>query len=321
MYLLMSAILVHPTFEMRVARPTTEAGRALVAAMEAVGSPIGLPYIEPVLVDEAGVEVGRQLIVVEETGGQPVAVQHYGLIDSNLIKNYRNRLTAAGLRLWEEALGRQAVRIEEHPWLPRDVPYTVYFGLALLPMTVFVAGSMLGAILAAQAFEFGTVVEYRLAPLAPGWILAARLVRLVLAALVSAAVLLVAVGWVSGAWPDAAWRVALILVPQALIAGGLGTAAGLLLRRTIPAFLVALVTSFAGWLMGSAFGLAAGFGGGYEAISRLTPFTHTVELLFPRYYGTTIGRPAISALVLLLMSGVMVALAAAAYHRQILRQG
>jgi ABC-type multidrug transport system permease subunit len=286
-----------------------------------VGSPIGLPYIEPVLVDEAGAEVGRQLIVVEETGGQAVAVQHYGLIDSNLIKNYRNRLTAAGLRLWEEALGQRAVQIEEHPWLPRDVPYTVYFGLALLPMTVFVAGSMLGAILAAQEFELGTVVEYRLAPLAPGWILAARLVRLVLSALVSAAVLLVAVGWVSGAWPDAAWLVALILVPQAVIAGGLGTAAGLLLRRTIPAFLVALVTSFAGWLMGSAFGLAAGFSGWYEAISRLTPFTHTVELLFPRYYGTAIGRPAISALVLLLMSGAMVALAAAAYRRQILRQG
>jgi hypothetical protein len=321
MYLLMSAILVHPTFEMRVVRPATEEGWALVAAMEEVGSPIGLPYIEPILVDDAGGEVGRQLIAVEETGGGAVAVQHYGLIDSNLIKNYRNRLTAAALRLWDGALGSRAVRVEEHPWLPRDVPYTVYFGMALLPMTVFVAGSMLGAILAAQEFELGTVVEYRLAPLAPGWILAARLVRLVLAALVSAAILLLAVGWVSGAWPDSAWLVAAVLVPQALIAGGLGTVAGLLLKRTIPAFVVALISSFAGWLMGSAFGLAAGFGGSYEAISRLTPFTHAVELLFPRYYGATIGRPAVSALVLLLMSAAMVILAAGVYRRQILRQG
>ena len=321
MYLLMSTILVHPTFEMRVVRPATEEGWALVAAMEEVGSPIGLPYIEPILVDDAGVEVGRQLIAVEEAGGRTVAVQHYGLIDSNLIKNYRNRLTAAALRLWDGALGSRAIHVEEHPWLPRDVPYTVYFGLALLPMTVFVAGSMLGAILAAQEFELGTVVEYRLAPLAPGWILAARLVRLVLAALVSAAILLVVVGWVSGAWPTAAWLVAAILVPQALIAGGLGTVAGLLLKRTIPAFVVALISSFAGWLMGSAFGLAAGFGGWYETISRLTPFTHAVELLFPRYYGATIGRPAVSALVLLFMSAAMVALAAVVYRRQILRQG
>ncbi|MGD8399152.1 MAG: ABC transporter permease [Anaerolineae bacterium] len=321
MYLLMSVILVHPTFDVQVARPTTDAGRALVAVMTRVGSPIGLPYIRPVLVDWDGGPVGRQVVVVEETGGAPTAVQHFGLIDSNLVKNYRNRLTAAGLILWNDALGGRAVVVEQRPWLPHDVPYTVYFGMALLPMTTFVAASMLGAILAAQEFELGTVVEYRMAPLAPGWILAARFVRLVLAASLSAAILLVTVGLVSGAWPDAPWLVALVLLPQAVIAGGVGTVAGLLLRRTIPAFLVALVSSFVGWLMGSAFGLAAGFGGWYERLSRLTPFTHAVELLFPRYYGASVGDPAVSVLFLAAAAVGMVVLTAAVYRRRIVRQG
>jgi ABC-type multidrug transport system permease subunit len=320
MYLLMSAILVHPTFEVQVQRPSSADGEALVAAMERVGSPIGLPYIRPVLLDWQGDPATRQVVAIEEREGVVTAVQHFGLVDSNLVKNYRNRLTAAALLLWEEELGARAMVVEQHPWLPRDVPYNVYFGLALLPMTTFIAASMLGAILAAQEFELRTVVEYRLAPLAPGWVLGARLARLVLLALISAMILFVVVGLATGAWPAAPGGVALILLPVALIAAAVGTIAGLLLQRTIPAFLVALVSSFAGWLMGSAFGLAAGFSGWYERLSRLTPFTHAVELLFPHYYGAPIGRPAVSILFLGIASMVMVCLVAVVYRMRILRQ-
>ena len=320
LYLLMSVILVHPTFEMNVARPTTEAGNRLLEAMRHVGSPVGLPYIEPVIIPFDGGPVARQVVVVEEQDGHPVAVQHFGLIDSNLVKNYRNRLTAAGLRLWNEALGGRAVSIEEHAWLPHDMSYNVYFGMALLPMTVFVAASFLGAILIAQEFEFQTILEYRLAPLPPAWILGARLARLLLIALLSAAIQSIAVGLRSNTWPDLPWLAGLILLPVAVIAGCLGTLAGLLLRRTIPAFLVGLVASFAGWIMGSGFGLAAGFGGWYERLSRLTPFSHAVELLFPRYFGAVIGRPGTAVTYLLLVSAAMLVLTAAAYRWRVIRQ-
>jgi len=242
------------------------------------------------------------------------------LVDSNLVKNYRNRLTAAGLRLWNEELGRQAVLVEEHAWLPQDMPYTVYFGMALLPMAVFVAASFLGAVLIAQEFEFRTILEYRLAPLSPAWILGARMARLLLLALVAGALVSIALGLRSDAWPDLPWLVALILLPVGLIAGCLGTLAGLLLRRTIPAFLVGLVASFVGWIMGSGFGLAAGFGEWYDRLSRLTPFTHAVELLFPRYFGAVIGRPALSVAYLLLVSAAMLAATVAVYRWRVTRQ-
>jgi len=202
-------------------------------------------------------------------------------------------------------------------WLPRDVSYKVYFGLALLPMATFLAAAIIGAILTAQEFELRTVVEYRLAPAPLGLILGARLARLALSALLAAGILLLAVGLVNGAWPGEIWPVGLILLPLAVMAGCLGIVAGLVFRKSIPAFLVALVASFVGWIMGSAFGLAAGFGAGYERISRLTPFTHAVELLFPRYYGATVGEPVISALALALMAGGMTALAALAYRWRI----
>jgi ABC-type multidrug transport system permease subunit len=192
--------------------------------------------------------------------------------------------------------------------------------MALLSMTAFLAASILGAFLTAHEFEFRTILEYRLAPVPVALILGARLTRLILSALVSVAVLLITVGLVTGFWPDSLGLVGLILLPVASIAACLGIIAGLLLRRSIPAFLVGLVGSFAGWIMGSAFGLAAGFGGAYERVSRLTPFTHATELLFPHYYGASIGTPWISALFLVLVCIGMLALTVLVYRWRVMRQ-
>jgi ABC-type multidrug transport system permease subunit len=330
MYLLMSVILVHPTFDMYVIQPNSPEGGDLVAAMGQVGSPIGVPYINPIAPERNAAESvrrteeegagHRQVIRVETRDGVPTAVQRYGLIDSNIVKNFRNRLTAAALRVWDEELGPRAVSVEEHPWLPRDVPYMVYFGMAMLPMTAFLVASVLGAVLTAQEFEQRTILEYRLASAPVSLVLGARLTRLLITAYLAAWILLVAVGFRAGAWPDSLWRVALILLPVSLMAGGIGIVAGLLLRKTIPAFLVGLVGSFVCWLLGSAFGLAAGFSRGYEMVSRLTPNTHAVELLFPSYYGIGIGAPLVSVLALLFFGGAMLVLTSLVYRWQVVRQ-
>lgn len=324
-YLLMSLILITPTFDVNVSQPVSDEGRALVAAMREVGSPIGDPYINPIILDaeEAARENGSalwQVITVESRDDVATAVQRFGLIDSNQVKNLRNRLTASALRLWDAALGDRAVTIEEYPWLPRDVPYTVYFGMAMLTMTTFMTAVFLGGILTAQDFEFRTIVEYRLAPMPPLLVLGARLARLVLSALISAGVMLVALGWRTGFWPDSLWQVGLILLPVAITASGLGVAAGLLLRRSVPTLLVGLLTSLGCWILGGAFGLAAGFGGLYEKVSRLMPHTYAVELLFPRYYGTTIGNPQLAVFMLVLFGAGTLALMSLAYRWRVLRQ-
>ncbi|MGD8967336.1 MAG: hypothetical protein PVI07_07495 [Anaerolineae bacterium] len=321
-FLLMSAILVHPTFDLNVVQPTTPEGQALLAAMGEVGSPIGLPYIDPILLsaEEAGDPTLRQVIEVESRAGVPTAIQRFGLIDSNQVKNLRNRLTAAALILWNDALGDRAVTVVEQPWLPADVPYAVYYGLGMLPMVAFMAAIFIGGILTAQDVEFGTITEYRLAPSAPALILGARLVRLALTGLLAAATLLVAAGLRTGTWPASPGRVGLVLLPVVVTGAGWGITVGLLLRRSIPTLLVGLVTSLGGWILGSAFGLAAGFGGPYETVSRLMPNTHAVELLFPCAYGITIGSPVRSAAFLAAVSLGTLALTALVYHRQVLRK-
>jgi hypothetical protein len=320
MYLLMSVILVYPTFDMYVTRPTTEAGISLVAAMREVGSPIGLPYINPILIDVVEPESVRQVVTVKEREGKTLAVQDYGLIDSNMVKNFRNRLTAAALRVWNKSLGDQAIQIEEHPWLPEDKPYTLFFGMAMLPLTAAVAASMVGGILIAQDFEYGTIQEYQLAPAPALLVISARLIRLVFLSLISTTILLVTLKCIAGVWPEPVWKVGLIIIPAGVIAGCLGMIAGLLFKKSIPAFIVGLVTSFVGWLLGSAFGLAAGFNRIYEFVSRLTPNTHAVELLYPLYFGGNVGNPWFSWAFLLLVSGIMIGLTLLAYRWSVQRQ-
>ena len=200
MYLLMSAILVFPTFDMYVTRPSTDQGRALVAAMAEVGSPIGVPYIHPILVDTEEPGGLRQIISIDQNNGTVTVTQHYGLIDSNIVKNFRNRLTAAALRVWNDDLGDQAVHVEEHPWLSEDMPYTVYFGMAMLPMTVALAASVIGGILTAQEFENNTILEYHMAPVSARLVVGARLIRLIIIGLISGSILLLTLGLVNGAW-------------------------------------------------------------------------------------------------------------------------
>jgi len=283
MYMLMAVIMVVPTFDMRIVQPETELGRDLIIAMEEVGSPIGPDYINPITITHA--DPGhRQAIEILERDGMPAALQRYGYIDSNLVKNLRNRLTAALLVLWNRELGRQAVLVNEHPWLPNDLPYTVYFGMAMLPLAAYLAAALIGGYLMAQEFEHGTILEYRLCPTPYSLLLAAKITRLMLTGLAAAGLLYLTLGLITGVWASSTLALFVILLPLTLIAACIGILAGLLTRSILPSFLIGLASAFAFWLVGSGFGLAAGFSPLFERISRLIPNTPVIEMLFPYFY-------------------------------------
>jgi ABC-type multidrug transport system permease subunit len=319
MYLLMSVIMVVPTFDMYVVEPETALEEDLLGAMLQVGSPNGPDYINPILLPEADPGY-RQVVEVVEIDGTPTALQQYSYIDSNLVKNLRNRLTAAALLLWNEDLGDRAVTLEEHPWLPQDIPYTVYFGMAMIPLAAYLAAAMIGGYLMAQEFEGGTILEYRLAPVSFLLLLAAKLTRLLLTALLAAAILYTALGFITGVWASSAAAVLLIMLPLAFIAGCIGMLAGLLTRSSLPSFLAALASAFLFWLMGSGFGLAAGFSPLFERISRLIPNTPIIEMIFPYfYYGREVtAHPTSAGLQIAGYCLALLALLILVYRRRVL---
>jgi ABC-type multidrug transport system permease subunit len=321
MFSLMGLILVTPIFDMNIATPTTALGNELVSAMEEVGSPIGEAYINPILVDAVpGLEIqGGQLIEFEWAAGKETALQRFGLIDSNMVKNFRNRLTAAALFIWDKSLGSDAVVIEQVPWLAHDIPYSVYFGMAMLPLAATLAAVLIGAFLSAQEFEFNTIIEYRLSPISIILISGARLLRLSLTGLISGLVLMLVVGLITGVWPASPGWVVLILLAMALIGGCIGTLAGLVLQKTLPAFLIGLALTFVAWLLGSAFGLAAGFSGPYEAVSRFMPNTYAVELLFPLYYRVDIGSKLPAILILSTTCVILILATLITYRKKVIK--
>ena len=283
MYILMSVIMVVPTFEMRIVNPESEIGEEFLSAVEVVGSPIGPDYIEPILVDDP-LPGYRQVIEIKNIDGRQTAIQRFGYIDSNLVKNLRNRLTAALLALWNVELGDQRIVIQEHPWLPEDIPYTVYFGMAMIPMAAYLAAAMIGGYLMACEFENGTILSYRLSPIPSFLILAAKLTRLVITALAASGILYGTLGLITGAWSSSFLAVLAVLMPLILIASSIGLIAGMVTRSPLPSFLIALASAFAFWLIGSGFGLAAGFSPLFERISRLIPNTPVIEMMFPYFY-------------------------------------
>ena len=323
MFSLMALVLVTPVFDMQVSTPGAAIDNELVSAMQDVRSPIGPVYINPILVDVSpGEEIqGGQLIEFVGNEGERTAVQRFGLIDSNMVKNFRNRLTSAALVLWNESLESKAISIKQVPWLPEDIPYSVYFGMAMMPLAAILASALIGAFLTAQEFEFNTIIEYRLSPTPVYIILGSRLLRLSVTGMLSGMVLMVVVGITTGIWPSSLIWIVAILSVVALIGGSIGILAGLILKKVLPAFLIGLALSFFTWIMGSAFGLAAGFSGPYEAVSRIMPNTYAVELLFPLYYRVEIGSKFPAILFLSISSLFVVLITMLTFQKTVLNKG
>ncbi|MBN1266119.1 MAG: ABC transporter permease [Anaerolineales bacterium] len=317
MFFLMSLVLVQPTFDVQVLPSGMAADEDLLRAMNTVGIQSGVPYINPILLEEPSFGLGSQYLHIENESGNPEVVQYFNLIDSNMVKNFRNRLTAAGLILWNEELGSRAVEIREVPLLPIDVPYTVYFGLGMVPLAAFLATIMVGASTTTHDYETDTILEYQLSPLAPAWILAARIMRTVLIGWFASTVLFLMLWLLSGYAPRFGILAAVILFPICLIGSSLGVSIGLAIRRPLPAFVISLASSFLFWLMGGAFGLPSGFNQGYELVSRFIPNTHAVELLFPMMYEINVGSPVLSVIILVLQSGLSLLLVYRLYRNRV----
>ncbi len=318
MFLLLGLVFFTPTMDVEVNDPTSPLAQELVEAMDAVRSD-ELPYMRPVV--RAGAEPdGVQRLTVEEVEGTPTAVQRFGLVDGNTVKNHRNRLTAAQLAMWDARIQGQGVTVEERPWLPRDVPFLVFIGLALLPLGAFLSSAFVGAFSVAQDFERRTFLEYRLAPAPWVPVVFARLGRLLLISALGVGLMIPLEGAVTHHWP-ALGALPLVLAALAgvsLCGACVGMIAGLVLQDTIPSFLAALIASLASWVMGCAFGLPGIFGQLYDTLGLLSPNTHAVKLLFGAWYGVELQAPLLPAAALTLQGSLLLTVLLFTWRRTVL---
>ena len=107
------------------------------------------------------------------------------------------------------------------------------------------------------------------------------------------------------------------LIPIGITAAGLGILAGLVFKRTIPSFVISLALSFTLWILGSAFGLAQGFGGLYARLILLTINTHTVYLIFKQYFGFNAVPVMDSTIILIIIAASTTLITSAIYQKRL----
>jgi hypothetical protein len=302
-FIAMSSVLVNPTFDMKIEESESRYFDTFIQSMKSIVSPIGADYIRPEI-KAMNSEYYDQIIKLEKRENKLTAVQYFGLIDSNLVKNFRNRLKAVVLSLWNKSLEKRAVSIVEKPLFFKDFSYIIYYGLALIPMAAFIAAVFIGAVLTTQDFENRHILEYRLSSKSSLLCLSARFIKLFMLSLLASGLIIIATGIMTGHWPENIFFVLFVIILLSSIAGSIGIIAGLIFKRTIPAFVVGLTLSFAGWILGDAFGIASGFSDMYYTLSRFMPHSHAVELLFPGYFGIHIATEQ-SSLILLIMFSIV----------------
>ncbi|MBN2531651.1 MAG: hypothetical protein JXB88_02100 [Spirochaetales bacterium] len=312
----MSSVLVHPTFDMKIEESDSRYFTSFIQAMKSIKSPIGSDYIRPEIKPRDS-KYDDQMIRLENRGRKLTAVQYYGLIDSNLVKNFRNRLKAVVLYLWNKDLGNRSVSIVEKPLFPRDLSYIIYYGLAFISMAAFIASVFIGSVLTTQDFENRHILEYRLSPVNSLLSLIARFIKLCFFSLLGSGLIIISTGIMTGRWPDNIFFVLFIIILLSIIAGAVGMTAGLVFKRMIPAFVVGLTTGFTGWILGDAFGLASGFSGIYYALSRFMPHSYATELIFPQYFGIHLATEKNSFIILIIITVISFTGCCIAYVTQV----
>lgn len=280
----MSFVLVHPTFDVKIEESDSRYFEPFIRAMKSIKSPAGPDYIRPEIKAQDS-DYYDQIIKFENREGKLTAVQYFGLIDSNLVKNFRNRLKASVLYEWNRSLENRSVTIVEKPFFVKDFSYLLFYGMALIPMAAFLASILVGAVLTTQDFENRHILEYRLSSKNPLLCLTARFIKLCILSLLASGLIIIATGVMTGHWPGNIFFVLFVIILLSIIAGAAGITAGLIFKKTIPAFVIGLTFGFTGWILGDAFGLASGFSRIFYTISRFMPHSYATELIFPTYFG------------------------------------
>lgn len=171
------------------------------------------------------IEAGRTIVL-------PVTVDN---LDTDLTDDIREAVPSAIV-----AFGREqhlpGIRMfpDERDVVDHETGFVPYLVVSALVLDALVVAGILGALAVTREYEGGTIVQWQLAPIRVGWLLAGKLAA---AAAVSAVAVAIAAGIVIGGYgvhPVHAFEAVGVLALCVVIFTALGAVVGALLRRTLP---------------------------------------------------------------------------------------
>lgn len=206
-------------------------------------------------------------------------------VNTNMTKNYRNRVTSAVYAWSGDNLDGADVTVREHRAYADDIPWSNALGVAVFGLGVLFSGLLFGMLSMTQEWENGTIVWLRLAPGRAMVVVAAKLIGAVLKCTVAALLLVGALWLFTGALPGRPLSLAAALAVGYLGAAAVGILVGFVSRNTLTSLMAALVIAVICWVGGGGLGPMFAFGERAVTLSQVNPTTHLIDLVRWSYFG------------------------------------
>ncbi len=245
-------------------------------------------------------------------------VHYFNDVNTNMTKNFRNRLTGA-LFTWSAAhLEGADVTVQERPTYPTDIAWPTAFGMSAVGFGALFSGLLFGLLSMTQEWEQGTALWLRLSTTRPSAVVAAKLGACLVKSAVAGVVLIGFLWLFTEALPTQPLALVGALTLGYLAASAFGLMIGFASRNTLTSFLISLVTALVCWVGGGGLGPMFVFGPTAVTLSQANPATHVIDLVRWAYFGGNY-HPGVAFVVLVVTALVGTLGATALYFTRLRR--
>lgn len=293
LFLFAFAVMVSGGITIPVETQPASSESAFLQATAEYRAPDGTPYLELEAAPAEGAPDGRSadryIVEAEPTVSENAAagaVTHLvNDVNSNMTKNYANRLTGALVDYVDANRGTGTVEVVEQTRYEEDIPWDESFAVSALVFGAMLAGLLFGQLSMTSEWENATAKLLVLSPRPAVSVAAGKIVAAFIKALVAGLVLVGVVALMYGRGLASAPWLAAALCLMYVVFASLGLALGIAVRSTMTAFLVSLVTSLCLWVAGGGFGDLSYFGEAAQMVGAVNPATYALDAVRYAYFG------------------------------------
>lgn len=242
-------------------------------------SPAGTPYYEigkeqnPISITEL-----KQIEVIDEKFSG-VLNQKIESIDKNITKNYRNRLTGAVSKYFSIKFPEKAIQITETPIYEKDPSWSSFFAASILIFGILLSGLLFGALSYTREWETNSIDLFKLSPINPIYILSGKFLGALIKSIITVVLYIIFITLklkiLIFSSPEIV-GITLLVYSTAIIIGML---IGLMFKKTLVAFITALISSILLWALGGGFGARTGMASFIQTIININPVSKYMNLV------------------------------------------
>lgn len=293
LFLVAFAVMVSGGITIPVETQPAASESAFLKATTEYRAPDGTPYLELETAPDEGTPDGRSAdryiveneLVVSEGSTSGKITHLVNDVNSNMTKNYANRLTGALVDYINKGRDAGTIEVIEQTRYEEDIPWDESFAVSTLIFGAMLAGLLFGQLSMTSEWENATAKLLVLSPRSANSIVLGKVLAAFLKACVAGMVL---VGIVFLMYEreitSFSWLVAALSLTYFTFAS-LGLALGIAVRSTMTAFLVSLVTSLCLWVAGGGFGDLSYFGQAAQVVGAANPATYALDAARYAYFG------------------------------------